>query len=121
MVAAIGFGTSATPTPWQIPFQHHLHPDRRGALNAVFVPQLVRHIKNDADRGDATLTDCVDARGHDPAAAVRRIGAGRTPHRVRRMRRTTTALRDVEVAVAFARFCLPQIFFTAPTRCSAKC
>ena len=29
-----------------------------GALNAVFIPQLVRHMKDDADGGAATPTGC---------------------------------------------------------------
>ena len=38
-------------TAWATAAKHHLHSGRWGALNAVFIPQLVRHMNNDEDGG----------------------------------------------------------------------
>ncbi|WP_256103652.1 murein biosynthesis integral membrane protein MurJ [Streptomyces sp. ODS05-4] len=82
-----------------------------GGLNSVFVPQLVRSMKNDEDGGEAyanrLLTLVMVALGVIVALAV--IGA---PLLVKAM--SDPIADDVaanSVAVTFARFCLPTIFF----------
>ena len=82
-----------------------------GAISAVFVPQLVRHLKEDDDGGD----------GLHPAAADPRDARARRDHRARRRARTVhrAAVRDVDVDRARTStsrrcsrvFCLPQILF----------
>ena len=81
-----------------------------GALNAVFIPQLVGHMKDDKDGGtayaDRLLTLCamtllgitVVAVAAAPWIARLYAGASYTP-------------RQIEVLTAFAYLCLPQILF----------
>jgi putative peptidoglycan lipid II flippase len=81
-----------------------------GALNAVFIPQLVRHMKDDDDEGraysDRLLTLCGIALLAVTTLAVLTApwvtplyaGTGWTPH-------------QIEVLTQFAYLCLPQIFF----------
>ncbi|MEU2626723.1 murein biosynthesis integral membrane protein MurJ [Kitasatospora sp. NPDC007106] len=82
-----------------------------GALNAVFVPQLVRSMKNDEDGGTAyanrllTLVVC----GLAGVAAVAVIAA---PLLVQLI--SHSLMRDpasAETTVALARYCLPTMFF----------
>lgn len=85
-----------------------------GALNAVFVPQLVRAMKSDDDGGEAfgnrllTLTALA-------LAAVAALAALAAPWLIRLWGSETMLEPDhrpyFDLAVAFARFCLPQIFF----------
>lgn len=82
-----------------------------GGLNSVFVPQLVRAMKDDADAGEAfanrLLTLVMVALGLIVAAAV--LVA---PVLIKLM--SSTIADDVaanSVAVTFARYCLPTIFF----------
>jgi putative peptidoglycan lipid II flippase len=82
-----------------------------GGLNSVFVPQLVRAMKNDEDGGEAfanrLLTLVMVALGLIVAAAV--LVA---PVLIKLM--SSTIADDVaanSVAVTFARYCLPTIFF----------
>ncbi|MFG3496075.1 murein biosynthesis integral membrane protein MurJ [Streptomyces sp. NPDC047928] len=82
-----------------------------GGLNSVFVPQLVRSMKNDADGGEAyanrLLTLVMVALGLIVGIAV--LAA---PLLVRAM--SPTIADDAaanSVAVTFARYCLPTIFF----------
>ncbi|MFJ9622838.1 murein biosynthesis integral membrane protein MurJ [Streptomyces sp. NPDC101181] len=82
-----------------------------GGLNSVFVPQLVRAMKDDADGGEAfanrLLTLVMVALGLIVAAAV--LVA---PVLIQLM--SSTIADDVaanSVAVTFARYCLPTIFF----------
>ncbi|MGW6390542.1 murein biosynthesis integral membrane protein MurJ [Streptomyces sp. NPDC055103] len=82
-----------------------------GGLNSVFVPQLVRSMKNDEDGGEAyanrLLTLVMVALGLIVVAAV--LAA---PVLVRLM--SNTIADDAaanSVAVTFARYCLPTIFF----------
>ncbi|MFF5567755.1 murein biosynthesis integral membrane protein MurJ [Streptomyces sp. NPDC012623] len=82
-----------------------------GGLNSVFVPQLVRAMKNDDDGGVAyanrLLTLVMVALGAIVAAAV--FGA---PLLVRLMSDTIASdPASNNVAVTFARYCLPTIFF----------
>ncbi|MFF8599251.1 murein biosynthesis integral membrane protein MurJ [Streptomyces sp. NPDC015232] len=82
-----------------------------GGLNSVFVPQLVRSMKNDEDGGEAyanrLLTLVMVALGVIVAIAV-----FAAPLLVRLM--SNTIADDAaanSVAVTFARYCLPTIFF----------
>ncbi|MFF9866545.1 murein biosynthesis integral membrane protein MurJ [Streptomyces sp. NPDC013953] len=82
-----------------------------GGLNSVFVPQLVRSMKDDEDGGEAyanrLLTLVMVALGVIVAIAV--LGA---PLLVRAMSPTIASDQAANsVAVTFARFCLPTIFF----------
>ncbi|MFF0555779.1 murein biosynthesis integral membrane protein MurJ [Streptomyces sp. NPDC004266] len=82
-----------------------------GGLNSVFVPQLVRSMKNDEDGGEAyanrLLTLVMVALGIIVALAV-----FAAPLLIRLM--SNTIADDAaanSVAVTFARYCLPTIFF----------
>ncbi|MFI1969933.1 murein biosynthesis integral membrane protein MurJ [Streptomyces cinnamoneus] len=82
-----------------------------GALNAVFIPQLVRSMKNDEDGGEAyanrLLTLVVVLLAGVTAVCV--LGA---PFFIQAMSPTIAADPDrMDVAVAFARYCLPTMFF----------
>ncbi|MFB7372765.1 murein biosynthesis integral membrane protein MurJ [Streptomyces sp. NPDC056222] len=82
-----------------------------GGLNSVFVPQLVRSMKNDEDGGEAyanrLLTLVMVALG-----AIVVVAVFAAPLLIRLM--SNTIADDVaanSVAVTFARYCLPTIFF----------
>lgn len=81
-----------------------------GALNAVFIPQLVRKMKEDADEGkayaDRLITLVATALLVLSVAAV--IAA---PLIVRLYTPSDYPQADIDLAVAFARLLLPQIFF----------
>lgn len=82
-----------------------------GGLNSVFVPQLVRAMKNDEDGGEAfanrLLTLVMVALGAIVAVAV-----FIAPLLIHAMSPTIANNPDANsVAVTFARFCLPTIFF----------
>lgn len=81
-----------------------------GALNAVFIPQLVRRMKEDADGGqayaDRLLTLVATALLVLSVAAV--VGA---PWIVDLYTPNDYPQAEFDLAVAFARLCLPQIFF----------
>lgn len=82
-----------------------------GALNAVFIPQLVRAMKNDEDGGEAyanrLLTLVVVL-----LAGVTVICVVAAPLLVTMMSPTLAADPEKkDVAVAFARYCIPTIFF----------
>ncbi|MET9376174.1 murein biosynthesis integral membrane protein MurJ [Streptomyces sp. NPDC002992] len=82
-----------------------------GGLNSVFVPQLVRSMKNDEDGGEAyanrLLTLVMVALG-----AIVIVAVFAAPLLIRLM--SNTIADDAaanSVAVTFARYCLPTIFF----------
>ncbi len=81
-----------------------------GALNAVFIPQLVRHMATDDDQGQAyadrllTLVTTVLV-----ALSVAAVLAA--PWIVRLYTPTDYPQGAFDLAVAFARLCLPQILF----------
>ncbi|MCQ0024730.1 murein biosynthesis integral membrane protein MurJ [Streptomyces somaliensis DSM 40738] len=82
-----------------------------GGLNSVFVPQLVRSMKNDEDGGEAyanrLLTLVMVA-----LAVIVGIAVFLAPLLVHAMSPTIANAPDANgVAVTFARFCLPTIFF----------
>ncbi|MEU8580413.1 murein biosynthesis integral membrane protein MurJ [Streptomyces abikoensis] len=82
-----------------------------GALNAVFIPQLVRAMKNDEDGGEAyanrLLTLVVVLMAGVTTVCV--LGA---PLFIQMMSPDIASDADrMDVAVAFARYCLPTMFF----------
>ncbi|MFJ3922450.1 murein biosynthesis integral membrane protein MurJ [Streptomyces sp. NPDC090022] len=82
-----------------------------GALNAVFIPQLVRAMKNDDDGGEAyanrLLTLVVVL-----LAAVTTICVLAAPVFITMMSpKIASDPKQMEVATAFARYCLPTMFF----------
>ncbi|MFD0267115.1 murein biosynthesis integral membrane protein MurJ [Streptomyces sp. NPDC127106] len=82
-----------------------------GALNAVFIPQLVRAMKNDEDGGEAyanrLLTLVVVL-----LAAVTTVCVLAAPVFITMMSpKIASDPQQMEVAVAFARYCLPTMFF----------
>ncbi|MFG2195559.1 murein biosynthesis integral membrane protein MurJ [Streptomyces sp. NPDC048639] len=82
-----------------------------GALNAVFIPQLVRAMKNDDDGGEAyanRLLTLVVAL----LAGVTTVCVLAAPVFIRVMSpKIASDPAQMEVAVAFARYCLPTMFF----------
>jgi putative peptidoglycan lipid II flippase len=81
-----------------------------GALNAVFIPQLVRRMKEDADGGqayaDRLLTLVASGLLVLSVAAV-----AAAPWIVDLYTPRDYPQNEFDLAVAFARLCLPQIFF----------
>lgn len=81
-----------------------------GALNAVFIPQLVRRMKEDADGGkayaDRLLTLVASVLLVLSVAAV-----ALAPWIVDLYTPDNYPQNEFDLAVAFARLCLPQIFF----------
>lgn len=79
-----------------------------GALNAVFVPELVRAAKEHEDGGaaytDRLLTVCAVA-----LLAITAVAVWAAPAIVEAY--TGYRGQQAEMTVAFARYCLPQIFF----------
>jgi putative peptidoglycan lipid II flippase len=80
-----------------------------GAINAVFVPQLVRHRADDADDGIAYAQRLATAVGL--ALLVLAAVAVLVAPLVVRLYSAGWNDRQLEVATAFARLMLPQIFF----------
>lgn len=82
-----------------------------GALNAVFMPQLVRAMSRDKDNGEAyanrLLTLLMVALG-----VVTVIGVIGAPYFVRALSpEIASDAQKFELAVTFARYCIPTIFF----------
>jgi putative peptidoglycan lipid II flippase len=81
-----------------------------GALNAVFVPTLVRHMKDDSDDGSAyadrliTLTSLA-------LLALAVLAVLFAPLLVSIYATPNYSDAERDLAVTFARYCLPQIFF----------
>ena len=80
-----------------------------GAINAVFVPQLVRHMKDDADEGAAYAQRLFTAVAI--VLALTTVLAVVLAPLIIRLYSSGWNERELEVATAFARFMLPQIFF----------
>ena len=111
MVAALGFGTLADTFAIanSLPMVIYMLVVG-GALNAVFVPQLVRHMKHDSDGGHA-YADRLLTLAALILLALSIAAVVFAPVIVRLYATGAYSPRDFEVAVAFARLCLPQIFF----------
>ncbi|MBR7837358.1 murein biosynthesis integral membrane protein MurJ [Actinospica durhamensis] len=81
-----------------------------GAVNAIFVPQLVRAMKDDADGGQAfinrllTMTIVV-------VGALTVLALLLAPQLVNLYTGGSYSGADRQVTIMFARYCLPQIFF----------
>jgi putative peptidoglycan lipid II flippase len=81
-----------------------------GALNAVFIPQLVRHMKDDADNGDGYANRLITLVGL-LLLAVTIAAVVLAPVIVRIYASPHYTAQQLALATAFARLCLPQIFF----------
>ena len=80
-----------------------------GIFNAVLVPQLVRAIKNDRDRGEAYTSRIITLAGLF-LGAVTVVLVAAAPVVIWIIYQGHTSA-DVASTVAFARYCLPQVFF----------
>lgn len=81
-----------------------------GALNAVFIPQLVRHIKDDHDGGQAYSDRLLTLVGVT-LLVFSVIAVLCAPLLVSLYTPSDYPQNEFDLAVAFARLCLPQIFF----------
>ncbi len=81
-----------------------------GALNAVFIPQLVRHMGADDDGGNAYADRLITLSGL-VLLAVSALTVVLAPFIVHLYATHTWSSADFAVSTAFARYCLPQIFF----------
>jgi putative peptidoglycan lipid II flippase len=81
-----------------------------GALNAVFVPQLVRRMKDDADNGQA-YADRLLTLVSTALLVLSMLAVIAAPWIVDLYTPDDYPATEYELAVAFARLCLPQIFF----------
>ncbi len=80
-----------------------------GALNAVFVPQLVRHARNDHDGGSGYADRLLTLVGL-VLLGVSLLAVALAPWIVGIYARSFSE-QDLAVSAAFARYCLPQILF----------
>jgi putative peptidoglycan lipid II flippase len=81
-----------------------------GALNAVFIPQLVRHMKDDDDDGSGYADRLITLVG-TILLVVTIAAVLLAPWIVRIYATPQYTQQQLDLATAFARFCLPQIFF----------
>ena len=81
-----------------------------GAMNAVFVPQLVRRSRDDSD-GGAGFTDRLLTLTCVLLLALTAIAMVLAPLLTRIYASPDYTADQMSLAVAFARFCLPQVFF----------
>jgi len=81
-----------------------------GALNAVFIPQLVRHMKDDVDAGDA-YADRLLTLVITGLLIVTVLAVVLAPWIVSLYATSAYTEPQRAMAVAFAQFCLPQILF----------
>ncbi len=81
-----------------------------GAMNAVFVPQLVRRSRDDSD-GGAGFTDRLITLTCVLLLALTAVAMLLAPLLTRVYASADYSSEQMSLAVAFARFCLPQVFF----------
>jgi len=81
-----------------------------GALNAVFIPQLVRHMKDDHDGGTA-YADRLLTLSALALLAITVLAVAAAPWIARLYAGPAYSARQLEVLTAFAYLCLPQILF----------
>ena len=81
-----------------------------GALNAVFIPQLVRHMKDDSDGGNA-YADRLLTLVLSGLLIVSVLAVVLAPLIVRLYATNQYTDSQLALAIAFAQFCLPQILF----------
>ena len=111
LVAAIGFGTLADTYSLGNSLPNIIYIlVAGGALNAVFIPQLVRHMQNDEDGGHGFANRLL--RVVTPITFVLTVAAVlAAPWIVHLYATSEYSAREFDLAVAFARLCLPQIIF----------
>jgi putative peptidoglycan lipid II flippase len=80
-----------------------------GVLNAVFVPQLVRHMADDGDGGDAYADRLLTAVGLVLLAVT--VAAVAAAPLIVRVYAQDASAAELHVATVLARYCLVQIFF----------
>lgn len=111
LVAALGFGTLADGYTLGNTLPNVVYLlIVGGALGAVFVPQLVRHLHEDDDNGDAYANRLLTATML-VLFALAVIAVIAAPLLVNLYTPGNYSPRDNAVATAFARLLLPQIFF----------
>ena len=81
-----------------------------GALNAVFIPQLVRRMEKDDDGGNAYADRLITLTG-SVLLALSNLAVVAAPWIVNLYTPADYPQSQYDLAVAFARLCLPQIFF----------
>ncbi len=81
-----------------------------GAMNAVFVPQLVRRSREDSD-GGAGFTDRLITLTVVLLLLLTTLSIVAAPLLTRIYASPDYTAEQMSLAVAFARFCLPQVFF----------
>jgi putative peptidoglycan lipid II flippase len=81
-----------------------------GALNAIFIPQLVRRMKEDPDGGKA-YTDRLLTVTFSVLLILSVLAVALAPAIIDLFATTQYTAGQRELAVAFAQLCLPQIFF----------
>jgi putative peptidoglycan lipid II flippase len=81
-----------------------------GAMNAVFVPQLVRRMREDSD-GGAGFADRLITLTGVAMLAITAVALVLAPLLTRIYASPDYTAEQMSLAVAFARFCLPQVFF----------
>ena len=81
-----------------------------GALNAVFIPQLVRRMKDDPDGGRA-YADRLITLVATILLVLSVVAVVAAPWIVRLYTTSQFPPGEYDLAVAFARLCLPQVFF----------
>ncbi|MAF73424.1 MAG: murein biosynthesis integral membrane protein MurJ [Micrococcales bacterium] len=81
-----------------------------GALNAVFIPQLVRRMEKDDDGGSAYADRLITLTG-SALLALSILAVVAAPWIVNLYTPADYPQSQYDLAVAFARLCLPQIFF----------
>jgi putative peptidoglycan lipid II flippase len=81
-----------------------------GAMNAVFVPQLVRRMRDDSDGGAGFADRLITVTG---VALILLTGVSLllAPWLTRIYASPEYSDEQLSLAIAFARFCLPQVFF----------
>ena len=111
LVAAIGFGTLADTYSLGNSLPNIIYIlVAGGALNALFIPQLVRHMNNDEDGGHGFANRLLRVVTLITLAlTIAAVLAA--PWIVQLYATSEYSAREFDLALAFARLCLPQIVF----------
>ena len=111
LVAAIGFGTLADTYSLGNSLPNIIYIlVAGGALNAVFIPQLVRHMNDDEDGGHGFANRLLRVVTLI-TLALTIVAVLAAPWIVHLYAPSEYSAREFDLAVAFARLCLPQIVF----------
>ncbi len=111
LVAAIGFGTLADTYSLGNSLPNIIYIlVAGGALNAVFIPQLVRHMNDDEDGGHGFANRLLRVVTLI-TLALTIVAVLAAPWIVHLYATSEYSAREFDLAVAFARLCLPQIVF----------